>query len=35
MRMELGAIREALHPANGKGQGPGAIERVAAIVQGD
>jgi lipid-A-disaccharide synthase len=35
MRMELGAIREALrsHPVNGKGEGPGAIERVAAIVQ--
>ena len=35
MRMELGAIREALrvHPANGKGEGPGAIERVAILVQ--
>ncbi len=35
MRMELGAIRESLrvHPANGKGEGPGAIERVAALVQ--
>ena len=35
MRMELGAIREALraHPANGMGERPGAIERVAALVQ--
>ena len=35
MRMELGAVREALraHTASGKGQGPGAIERVAALVQ--
>ena len=34
MMMELGAIREALrvHPANGKDDGPGAIERVAALV---
>lgn len=35
MRMELGAIRELLraHPANGRGEGQGAIERVAALVQ--
>jgi lipid-A-disaccharide synthase len=35
MRMELKAIREALraHRTNGKGEGLGAIERVAAIVQ--
>ena len=34
MRIELRAIREALRarPANGKGKGPGAIERVAALV---
>ncbi len=35
MTMELEAIREALrvHPANGKAEGMGAIERVAALVQ--
>ncbi len=34
MRMELGAIREALRvqPANGRCEGPGAMERVAGIV---
>lgn len=35
MKMELGAIREALrtHPSHGIGNGQGAIERVAALVQ--